>query len=72
MTVREFLLQHKNEKIWLCPNIVSNQLIGVQPYMCGVEFNTIGNIPTMIMDSEVVKSWRESEDNLRCIIWRNE
>lgn len=72
MTVEKYLLEHKNEKIWLCPNIVSNQPIGQQPYMCGVEFNNIGSIPTFILNSEVVKSWKETEDNLRCIIWRNE
>lgn len=72
MKVKELVLQYKNDKIWLCPNIVSNQPISQQPYMCGMEFTSIGSIPTMIMDSEVVKSWKESEDNLRCIIWRNE
>lgn len=69
-TVRDFYEQHKNDgkRFWLCPNIAVNTSVTPKKFEQGLEFD---KPPKELMDKEIVKNvWLE--ENLYCIIWRNE
>ena len=74
MVVKDFLEANPTKKIWLCPNEHSSCKIAPVKWECGLTYERANNIPTEILNSEVVKTWIEEDGDFadyRCIIWRN-
>lgn len=69
MTVKEFVLNHKNERFWLCPHIAKNISITPNPLECANEYTSVSSIPKIIMESTITKQWKEEE--MWCLIWDN-
>ena len=68
MTVAEYVQQANKPKCWLCPNLIIDGKIGVDPILSGIEC-TPGTIPDEIKEKEVVKHF--FENGFDCIIWKN-
>lgn len=67
MNLIDFVNNKRCKNLWLCPNLISNQTLDTPYYMHALECS---NVPEEIKNKEVMKAW--NEDNMLCIIWRNE
>lgn len=75
VTVREYLEKNPSKNIWLCPNEQSSCAISPVKWEYGMTYSSINGIPKEILDTELVKVWKETNDSIigesTCIIWKN-
>lgn len=67
-TVQDYIKQHRKDKIWLCPSIVSNSKLAVDPILRGIDC-TPSTVPEEIRGKLVRRSYIEG--GALCIIWEN-
>lgn len=71
MTVKEFMQKHKheNKSFYLIPRLLKNQTFSEPYYLFGHSVSNIGSVNENIINKEVTKHWRDSDEYV--IIWKN-
>lgn len=67
-TIREYLTKCFHKKVWVCPNIVNNSSISIDPLLTGVEC-TSSTVPEELLDKKVHVVFNDGD--FHCIIWEN-
>lgn len=69
ITVEEHVRRSGHHKLWLCPSLVSDGRINVNPLWQGIEC-TSNTIPDKIKSKLVRERFRDG--GFECIIWEND
>ena len=68
-TVQAYADEHKLQKMWICPSLVSIGKIGLPPYLAGMDCSR-NTIPEEVQNKKVIKVF--TDNGTTCIIWEND